>query len=126
MKLVRFSQREYAPASHEDRENPGVWKKVMVGLLPELKGQVMMVNWAKLPAGNAFENHYHEDMAEVFVLTKGEAVMVVNDETVELEAGDMVVVEVKEHHVMRNTTNEDVEYLVFGVSRGKGGKTVRV
>jgi len=83
-----------------------------------------MVNWALLPVGSAFARHYHEDMQEVFVITKGEASMRCGDTEQRLQVGDCVVVNAREPHEMRNTGNIDVEYIVFGVSAEQGGKTV--
>lgn len=124
MKIVKNRDLEFVPASHEDPENPGVFKKVLLDQKDLIKGQVMMVNWARLPGGASFRQHYHEDMDEVFVLVEGIARMRVGDETVLMEKGDAVLVPMKKTHRMVNPGTKDVEYVVFGISRGKGGKTI--
>lgn len=115
---------DYIPASHEDPTDPGVYKKVLFSKLDITPGQVQMVNWAKMPHGRAFQLHYHEDMDEVFVIVRGEVEMTVDSESEVLYAGDAVVVPAKSQHKMTNLSEHDVEYLVFGVSRGQGGKTI--
>lgn len=124
MKIVKNRDVEFIPASHEDPENPGVLKKVLLSDSDLVKGKVMMVNWAKLPGGASFAQHMHEDMDEVFVLVSGIARMRVEDETVLMEKGDAVLVPMKKSHRMVNPGGKDAEYVVFGISRGKGGKTI--
>lgn len=126
MKIIRFKDLEFIPASHEDPKNPGALKKILFkkeGLDP---GRIQMVNWAKIPLGKAFESHYHEDMFEVFIIMSGRAKVEINNEEAVLETGDTVVVSEKQVHKMTNIGLEDVEYIVMGVSREEGGKTVNV
>lgn len=124
MKVVKNRELAFIPATHEDPENPGVLKKVLLTNEDLIKGQVMMVNWAKLPGGASFATHYHEDMDEIFVIVNGMVRMRVEEETTLLEKGDAVLVPMKKTHRMANPGTKDVEYVVFGISRQKGGKTV--
>ena len=89
-------------------------------------GQVQMLNWARLPAGECFKAHFHEDMQEVFVLLCGSVEMRVDDQTVSMTPGDTVLVEPREIHRMCNTGSDTAEYIVFGISRQEGGRTVVV
>ena len=124
MRAIIGSQIPFVPASHEDHSRPGVLKRVLL-TKPDLSpGRVQMVNWALLPVGSAFTRHYHEDMEEVFVITKGKAAMRCGAEEQSLEAGDCIVVGKREPHEMRNTGDVDVEYVVFGVSAEQGGRTI--
>ena len=106
--------------------NPGVWKKVLLEKADFQAGQVQMVNWARLPSGNSFAPHYHEDMQEVFVIVQGTAELTVGGEVVTLGRGDAVLIDAHETHQMSNPGLDDVEYVAIGVSRGTGGKTVVV
>lgn len=124
MKLVRGSQIELIPASHEDPNNPGVLKRVLATHEDLVRGQVMMVNWALLPIGKSFQPHYHEDMQEVFIVLNGLVRMTVNGQVHEMSKGDAIVIDAREVHQMENGCQEDVEYVVFGVSTEAGGKTV--
>lgn len=85
-----------------------------------------MLNWARLPVGQSFNPHFHEDMQEVFVLLKGAVDMQVNRKVVAMNPGDTVLVEPREIHRMSNTGNEVAEYIVFGISSMQGGQTVVV
>jgi mannose-6-phosphate isomerase-like protein (cupin superfamily) len=126
MKIIRGNDKEYVPASHENPLAPGVWKKVLF-MRDELQpGTVQMVNWARLPAGSSFAAHYHEDMQEVFIIVSGEAEMIVAGEKVLLARGDTIAIDAREVHAMTNRGGTDVEYVVFGITGNKGGKTVVV
>lgn len=126
MKYIPSNASNFVPASHEDPKNPGVLKRVIATAADLHAGQVPMLNWSKLAAGNSFQPHYHEDMQEIFVLLSGQVTMKIGDETVSMSPGDTVIIEPAEIHQMTNTTDETAEYLVFGIASGKGGKTVVV
>jgi mannose-6-phosphate isomerase-like protein (cupin superfamily) len=110
-------------ASHEDQINPGVRKRVIATQDDFQSGHVQMLNWAVLPIGSAFHRHYHEDMQEIFVLVRGSAEMQCGGNTIFMKPGDAVFVDAMEHHSMKNTGEIDVEYIVFGISSGRGGQT---
>lgn len=124
MRLIRATDQSFVPASHEDPSRPGVLKRVIATREQLLNGHPQMINWAKLPSGNAFRAHYHEDMEEIFVIVGGQAQMHVSGQTYELGPGDSLVVAPREIHSMRNTGTTDVEYLVVGISLGQNGRTI--
>jgi len=126
MKLIRADEMDYEPAGHESPTAPGVWKKVLLKREEMQQGTVQMVNWAKLPAGNSFAAHYHEDMQEFFVILSGTPRITVSDEAVQLRPGDTILIDAREVHEMRNDGDEDVEYLAVGITASTGGKTVVV
>ncbi len=126
MHIIRGSEIPLVAASHEDPKNPGVLKRVLATRDQLLEGRVQMVNWARLPRGSAFRAHYHEDMQEVFVIVSGRVSMSVEGTSVELAAGDAILVDPREVHTMQNACDSDVEYIVFGVTQDKGGQTVVV
>ena len=126
MKFVRGKELPYIPASHEDLRNPGVMKRVLLSKTDFFPGAVQMVNWAELPPGNSFRKHYHEDMAEVFIMVRGEAVMRSGGQEQLLQEGDLAMIAPREAHEMINRGTEPAEYIVFGVSTGQHGKTIVV
>ncbi|MFA9289010.1 MAG: cupin domain-containing protein [Weeksellaceae bacterium] len=126
MKIIRNSDIEYQPASHEDPQDPGVLKKVLLRGTDFIKGEIQMINWSKLPVGKAFAQHYHESLQEVFVMLSGTARITVEHESAHLEKGDAVVIEPNEKHVMQNTSQEDVYYIALGIASDTNGKTVVV
>jgi len=126
MKIFSLRNMEWVPASHENRESPSVWKKVLLQKADLSEGRVQMVNWCRMEADKAFQPHYHEDMEEIFIILKGQANMTVREEEANLREGEAVVIPAGEVHQMKNVGGEDLEYLAVGISRGKGGKTVVV
>lgn len=126
MKIIRSCDREFIPASHEDPNNPGVYKKVIVVRDDLFPGRIQMINWARLPKASSFRTHLHQDMEEVFIIMHGEVEMVVSGKRTKLGAGDTVIVEPNEVHEMKNIGAGDAEYMVVGISGDKKGKTVVV
>ena len=85
-----------------------------------------MVNWANVPPNKSFALHYHEDMDEVFIIVNGSCEITIGGETQTLTSGDAALVKAMTSHTMNNTTDSVVEYIVFGVSTEKGGKTINI
>ena len=126
MEIVRGSDVEFAPASHERADAIGVVRRVLATKDAFQAGQVMMLNWAQLPVGSSFQSHYHEDMQEAFLIIQGCATMTVDGKDVELDRGDLVIIAPREIHSMKNTGEETTEFVVFGIASGTGGRTVVV
>jgi mannose-6-phosphate isomerase-like protein (cupin superfamily) len=126
MEVTYANDQSYVPAGHEDPRDPGVWKKVLFQKAEVQAGSVQMVTWAKMPAGKSFAAHYHEDMQEVFVIVQGVARLTAGDQTVTLRRSDAVLIDVREVHQMWNDGEEDVEYMVVGITSGQGGRTIIV
>jgi mannose-6-phosphate isomerase-like protein (cupin superfamily) len=126
MKIVRSTELKFVPASHEDPKSPGVFKKILLRGDDFVGGKIETVNIALLPTGQAFTPHYHTDMQEVFIITRGNAKITVDAEEATLGEGDTVVVPVGSVHRMENIGTEDVEFVVIAVSKGTDGRTVVV
>ncbi len=126
MEVVYSNDRSFVAAGHEDPRDPGVVKKVLFQRADLQTGSVQMVNWAKLPAGNNFAPHYHEDMQEVFIIVQGMVRLAIGNDEVVLRRGDAILIDPREVHQMWNDTEEDVEYLAIGITQGTGGQTVVV
>lgn len=126
MRFIPADHQSFVPASHEDPQKPGVWKRVLAAREEMLPGHPQMINWARLPVGASFQRHYHEDMEEIFIMVRGVAEMQIEQEHVTLGPGDAVVVAPREVHAMTNVGDTDVEYVVVGISLDQGGKTVVV
>jgi mannose-6-phosphate isomerase-like protein (cupin superfamily) len=124
MKIIRASDKEIIPASHEDPKNPGVLKKILLQRDDLIDARIQMINWAFLKVGKSFQLHYHEDMQEVFIMLCGKVKMVIDDEEETLYKGDTVIIPVGSKHTMTNIGQEDAEYMAIGVAKGKRGKTI--
>lgn len=126
MKIVRFHDFEFIPASHEDPGNPSALKKVLLKRDDLPQGRIQMINWAKLLKGKAFEPHYHEGMIEVFIIMNGKVKAKINDEEKILEKGDCVIAMEKQIHTFTNIGDEDADYFAMGIVTSEGGKSVNV
>jgi mannose-6-phosphate isomerase-like protein (cupin superfamily) len=126
MKQILFGDQEFVAAGHEDPVNPGVWKKVLLRRDDLQPGRLQMVNWARLPAGNTFAPHYHQDMQEIFIVLSGVARIRVGDEEARLTSGDAVLIDPLEVHQMWNDGQEDVDYIAIGIAGADHGKTILV
>lgn len=126
MKLVRWKDQEFVPASHEDKSAPGAIKKVLFTRELMQPGQPQMINWARIKVGNSFRAHYHEDMYEMFIIITGRVRIQMDGESAEMGPGDAVFVPERGVHEMSNIGDVDVDYLAIGIARGEHGKTVCV
>jgi mannose-6-phosphate isomerase-like protein (cupin superfamily) len=126
MKIVRLRDLEWVPASHEDPQAAGVVKKVLFKESDFIEGHPQMVNWCRLRAGMSFQAHYHEDMEEIFIILKGNVRLRVGEEEAYITREEAVVIPPPKVHEMKNEGDEEVEYIVIGISQRKGGKTVTV
>ena len=126
MKTIYAADRSFVPASHENPQSPGAWKKVLLQKADFQSGMVQMINWSRLPPGKSFTPHYHEDMQEVFIVLQGEARITVGSQAAVLRRGDTVVIDAREIHEMCNLGQAEVEYLALGISSGQGGRTIVV
>ena len=124
MKIIRIKELEFFPASHEDPKSPGVLIRRILEKNDLMTGHLQMVNWAKLGVGNSFRPHYHEDMEEIFIILKGQVRIQIQEEKAELGEQEVVVIPMGKVHEMKNIGDQEVEYIVIGISQGKGGKTV--
>lgn len=124
MKITKFTELEFIPASHEDPSNPGALKKVLLKRDDLPAGRIQMINWAKIPKGKTFKPHYHEKMIEVFIIMNGRVRATIDSEEEILEKGDMVIAFEGQIHTFENLSDEDVEYFAMGIVTSDGGKSV--
>ncbi len=126
MKIAREKDQEWVAASHENQSNPAVYRKRLFAREDLPAGRVQMHNLALLPAGQKFQAHYHTGMHEIFTITDGQVVMIINETVVELDEGDAIIVEAGEVHIMENKGTEPAKYVVYGIIQKEGGSTVVV
>ncbi|HSX19269.1 MAG TPA: cupin domain-containing protein, partial [Candidatus Saccharimonadales bacterium] len=109
MRKINEKDLGWEPATHEDPENPGVWKKIVVKHEDvDPRSKLMMVNYCKVPVGKTHAAHSHETMEEIFYFTSGEGQVKINDEIEDVTAGDRVIVGAKGIHQIKNTGKVDL------------------
>ena len=126
MKIVRFENLNFIPASHEDPKDPGALKKVLLTNTDLPQGKIQMINWAKIPKSKTFAPHFHESMIEVFIIISGKVKVKIDSEEAVLEKGDCVIAFEKQIHTMTNIGNEDVDYFALGLATSENGKSINV
>lgn len=115
---------EKIPVSHEDPNNPGVLKQVLLGRDDLAPGRIGMINWSTLLPGRSFRSHYHEAMDEIFIILDGNVEISAGDKKEKLKKGDTIVIPHGIVHGMTNLTKHEVYYLTIGVVHNRHGKTV--
>lgn len=126
MKIVRFKDLDFIPASHENPKDPGALKKVLLKREDIPAGRIQMINWAKIPKGKTFAPHYHEKMIEIFIIMSGKVQARIDKQEAILEKGDMVIAIEGQIHTFENISDKDVDYFAMGIVTSEGGKTVNV
>ena len=65
-----------------------------------------------LPNQNVPE-HYHLRQTEIIYITSGSATFYIDDKTILLETGDILVIQPMEHHAAKNELQEPFRFLTF-------------
>ncbi len=117
MKVSAITDKEFVPASHEDKDKPGVLKKVLFNAQDfDPACGLKMLNFATIAPGESFVLHEHQTLEEVFYILKGKGEMRVGDEMTEVSAGMAILVPPKHMHTMKNTGDEVLEFMNFGAA----------
>lgn len=121
MKISQPKDFEWLAASHEDPNDPGVWKKVLFSNQDfDDDCGLRMFNYAKMEPEKEFALHYHETLEEVFYILEGEALIRVGEDEQKIGPGMAVLIPKKTKHWMKNIGDTDLIYLAFGASREIG------
>ena len=93
--------------------NPSVIKRVL--LRSGELGAVTQLAQATFPPGESVAEHSHLDMAEVFLVVRGEGTMGVDGTVYPLRPGVCMVVEPGERHQLQNTSSEPLVVTTLGL-----------
>lgn len=100
----------------------GYSKKILVdGEKIGLTG--LRVQEVKNPANSKVDKHHHLKQTEIFYFLNTVGNFFVNDELIDLKAGDVLIVEPGDSHYTINNSREDFLYLCFKVGY-EGGDMV--
>lgn len=66
---------------------------------------------ARLPAGTATQEHYHARTEEIYYITHGQGRMRIEDETLDVKAGDAIAIPAGRKHKLWNTGTETLRLL---------------
>ena len=93
---------------YENSDVPGEFRR----LTPELDSQQLAVTLIRVPAHSDFEQstgHFHDEIEEIYIVTKGVLTMRFDDSIEKVSAGHVVRVAPKTIRSHRNEGNELVE-----------------
>jgi mannose-6-phosphate isomerase-like protein (cupin superfamily) len=93
--------------------NPAVKKRVLLRC-GEL-GPLTQLARSSFPPGETVSEHSHADMAEVFLVIRGEGTITVDEALHPLRSGVCVVVEPGEQHTLTNSGSEPLVITTIGL-----------
>lgn len=79
-----------------------------------------MLQVVSIPPGSSVPPHAHRTSVEVYIVTRGECVLEVDRERVDLHPGDIVLMEPGDVHALANHGQEAFELLVFKTNATEG------
>jgi mannose-6-phosphate isomerase-like protein (cupin superfamily) len=107
-------------ATHELIGGEGTchWKQLINGM--HLTGPWNCVEYVVLPPGSSCGEHTHRATEEIYYILSGSAVMHIDGERVQVEAGDVITETIGAAHTIANHTEHDMEMYVIEVFPGDG------
>jgi mannose-6-phosphate isomerase-like protein (cupin superfamily) len=94
------------------------WKQLINGM--HLTGPWNCVEYVVLPPGSSCGEHIHRATEEIYYILAGAAVMHIDGERVEVEAGDVITETIGAAHTIANHADRDMEMYVIEVFPGAG------
>lgn len=92
----------------------GALKRVLIRH-EEVQTSLMFLNEVYVSPSEQVGLHVHLDMEEVFYFLEGEGIMQMNEEILEVKAGDRIVVPAHISHMIENTSDKEMKFVCFGV-----------
>jgi quercetin dioxygenase-like cupin family protein len=77
-----------------------------------LKEETLSVIQERMPSGTSEAKHYHHHAQQFFYILKGKADFEIEDQVIELNAGEGLHIEAGRKHRIINGTNEDLEFIL--------------
>ncbi|WP_079909903.1 cupin domain-containing protein [Paenibacillus sp. 32352] len=87
-----------------------------------VKQEDLSVIHERMPAGTAEVRHYHVRSRQFFFVLKGAAEMELNGETVQLQPQEGIEIPPGVPHQMKNSSEQDVEFLVISHPQTRGDR----
>ncbi len=112
MKFSELSQLTSVPVRH----NASILKRMM--LQPGDARPIVQFSHAQFPPGEGVKAHSHASMHEVFYVLSGEAEFIINGIPHTATEGSCMLAEAGESHALRNSGDEPLQLIFFGVESG--------
>lgn len=109
MKIINLRDLQQQPLSHNLR----IKKQVLLDY--EETGNISTLAQAVFPPGEKVEEHFHEDLHEIFMIKSGSGTITIDEKEFDLKAGITAVVEAGERHALENTGRDELVIQYFGI-----------
>ncbi len=109
MKRVRLS--DISPFSGEDKCETFE----LVGKGAAVERREYSVAKTVVPPHTKAVSHYHEHTEELYVVTGGDGTIVVDGKSIDVSAGDTVLIEVGERHFAMSNSDSGLEFLAISI-----------
>lgn len=115
MKMANYLEKE--PKLTKSHNGNGLLKDVVLFQDEDFQSNIRFFRYMVLPANTSIGFHKHGDNEELYIILKGNGLMKVNDEEFEVKPGDVIINQPFDSHGLTNTSDCDMEILVFEVTR---------
>jgi mannose-6-phosphate isomerase-like protein (cupin superfamily) len=115
LKIANYYEKE--PRLTTSHNGNGLLKDVVLFSENDFQTNLRFFRYMVLPAGTSIGFHKHGDNEELYVILKGNGLMKVNDEEIQVKSGDVIVNQPFDSHGLVNNSDSDLEILVFEVTR---------
>ena len=78
---------------------------------PEFGSRSVAVTWVRGDPGSQQQVHFHRESEQIYVITRGQGTMIVDEEEREVTAGCAILIRPLSRHAIRNTGTEPLEYV---------------
>ena len=109
MKIIKLKDIIEEGVSH----NPEIKKKIMID--NNQFNNIMSFGHAKFTSNQKTTPHKHNDMDEIFFITKGSGIFHTEKHNKKVSKGDCISIPAKEIHWQSNPFKNDFEMIYFGV-----------
>lgn len=94
---------------------PGYSKKVLL-TGDQIGAPGALVQMLRIRPGEEADIHHHQACTEVFFFPDGTGEWTVNGEKVNLQTGDLLIIQPDDRHAVRNPGPDDLVYIAFKVN----------
>lgn len=113
MSIKNIDSLEMQRAGHSLGEEPVLFGEAFTGR--DFVGQWDFVEYVTVPVGSAIPVHPHEQDEELYFIFQGEGILTLDDQRLEVRAGDLAACRKGSSHGLQNTSSQEIRLLVVGI-----------